>query len=89
MQAIFFAVASGNPQRISDTLNKLDNEINFWAKERGAVILAEKSDILHVCRKINCSEDYVCIRGINIIIAKEIIGLLFSKSLLWNIILIS
>ena len=37
-----FAVASGNPQKISDNINKLNYKINLWTKKRESVIPAEK-----------------------------------------------
>lgn len=81
-----FAVASGSPETVRFNLNYLDTRVHQWAESRGAVIPAHKSEVLHVCRKKNCTDHTICIRNVNLQIIDQmrILGLYFTKNLLWN-----
>ena len=82
-----FAITSGCHEEVCTNLNNLDQKINQWAVSRGAVIPAEKTEILHVCRKWRCFNHTVNIRNVEITIADQmrVLGILFTKNLLWNV----
>lgn len=81
-----FAVASGNPETVRFNLENLDHTIQLWAKEKGAVIPTNKAEILHVCRKRSCNVCNIRIGIYDLQTSEQmrILGLIFTRNLLWN-----
>lgn len=81
-----FAIASGKSEVVRTNLNNLDLKVQNWAKSRGAVVPAEKTEILHVCRKTECISNTIRIRNFDLQIEEQmrILGIYFSRNLLWN-----
>ncbi|KAI8122407.1 RNA-directed DNA polymerase from mobile element jockey [Lucilia cuprina] len=82
-----FAITSGSDDDVYTNLNNLDETVHNWAHSRGAVIPAEKTEVLHVCRRRGCSVNTINIRRTEIAITDQmrILGILFTRNLLWNV----
>ena len=81
-----FVVASGKQTEVQLALNSTDFKIDNWSKIRDAVIPTNKTEILHICRQKACNCNTVRIRNVehNIQDQMKILGIIFTKNLLWN-----
>ena len=62
----------------------MDKIIATWAKEKGAVTPISEAEVLHVCRKKGCDTINVRNEMINLSNEMNILGILFTRNLLWN-----
>lgn len=81
-----FAVSSGPPEEVHSNLESFSHCIQDWARHSGAVIPPDKTEILHVCRRRSCRIESIQLSNHNIHILPhmQILGITFSKNLLWN-----
>lgn len=81
-----FAVSSGSPVDVENSLETFNYTLHDWAKSAGAVIPTSKIEVLHVCRKRNCHCSFLRlgVSNINVNSQLRILGVTFTKNLLWN-----
>lgn len=81
-----FAVSSGSPVEVQSKLINLDLGIQDWANKVGATIPYNKTEILHVCRRRQCHQNFVNfgIETVQVVSRMRILGIIFTKNLLWT-----